>query len=88
MQMTTPATDTGASALAAHIENAAYLAPGELLEAAPLFSAGIIDSINLIELITFTEQHFAIRVPAEDVTLDNWDSVEKILAYVSRKRGN
>lgn len=86
MQMTIP--DAGACALASHIENAAYLAPGELREAAPLFSAGIIDSINLIELITFTEQHFAVRVPAEDVTLDNWDSVEKILAYVARKRGN
>ena len=30
------------AALATHIETAAYLAPGELLAAEPLFSAGII----------------------------------------------
>jgi acyl carrier protein len=88
MQTTNPVSAASASALLAHIEGAAYLAPGELRQAEPLFSAGIIDSLNLIDLITFTEQHFAFRVPAEDVTLDNWDSVDKIVAYVARKRGN
>ena len=79
---------SSSAALTAHIEVAAYLSPGELVDGAPLFSAGIIDSVNLIELITYVEDHYQIRVPAEDVTLENWDSVEKILAYIVRKRGN
>ncbi|WP_020654858.1 phosphopantetheine-binding protein [Massilia niastensis] len=76
-----------AASLASHIETSAYLAPGELVSTAPLFSAGIIDSMSLIELIAFTEKRFDIRVPAEDITLDNWDSLERILAYIARKRG-
>lgn len=74
--------------LASHIEAAAYLAPGELQPAEALFSAGIIDSMSLIELIAFVEKQFGFDVPAADITLDNWDSLEKILAYASRRRGS
>jgi acyl carrier protein len=77
-----------ASVLASHIETAAYLAPGELNPGEHLFSAGIIDSMSLIELIAFTEQHFNLRVPAGDITLDNWDSLDRILAYIARRRSN
>lgn len=42
--------------------------------------------MSLIELIAFTEKELEIRVPPEDISLDNWDSLERILAYIERKR--
>lgn len=75
-----------APALAAHIETAAFLAPGELDHAEPLFSAGIIDSVNLLELVVFAENLCKLSVPPEDIRLEHWDSVEKISSYLTRRR--
>lgn len=76
-----------ASQLVAHIEAAAFLAPGELSPDAPLFSSGIIDSLNLIEIVAFVEGLCGFKVPAEDLRLEHWDSVDRILAYASRRNG-
>ncbi|GAB3253141.1 acyl carrier protein [Chitinimonas naiadis] len=69
------------------IETLAYLAPGELSSDTALFSAGIIDSLNLIQLVMFVEKQCGIRVPAEDLTLEYWDSVDRIVGYVARRTG-
>jgi acyl carrier protein len=77
-----------AHAIAAHIETAAFLAPGELDAAEPLFSSGIIDSITLVDLVVFIEQQAGISVPPRDIALEYFDSVERIMAYLARKRGH
>ncbi len=74
------------AAIAAHIETAAFMAPGELDPSEALFSAGLIDSVNLLELIVFVEKLCSISVPPEDITLDYWDSVDKIVAYIVQRR--
>lgn len=80
-------TDTTLSAaIAAHIETAAFLAPGDLQHTEALFSAGIIDSVNLLELVVFAEGLCQLSVPPEDIRLEYWDSVEKIAAYLARRR--
>lgn len=48
-----------------------------------LFSDGAIDSVGLIALINFVEQASGIEVGPADVTLENFDSISKILTYVS-----
>jgi acyl carrier protein len=73
-------------AIAAHIETAAFLAPGDLVHTEPLFSAGIIDSVNLLELVVFAEGLCKVKVPPEDIRLEHWDSVEKIVSYLARRR--
>ncbi len=50
----------------------------------PLFSGQIIDSFALITLMMFIEREAGIRIPPSDVTLDNLDTAERILAYVNR----
>lgn len=47
-----------------------------------LFSTGMLDSVAMIGLIAFVEDHAGIRVQPGDVTLDNFDTVDAILAYV------
>ena len=57
----------------------------DLTDASPLFSSSLVDSFSLVELITFIETAGGIRVDAWDVTLDNFDSIERILSYVKTK---
>ena len=49
-----------------------------------LFSSGIVDSFSLVAVITFIEARCGVRVGPMDVTLDNFDSVKRILAFVER----
>ena len=51
----------------------------------PLFSSNLVDSFSLVELITFIEAQGGIKVDAWDVTLDNFDSIDRILSYVRGK---
>jgi acyl carrier protein len=45
----------------------------------------VIDSHGVVELVVFLQERFSIDVPDEDVTTDNLDSVNKLVAYVTRK---
>ncbi|GLK64305.1 acyl carrier protein [Paracoccus kondratievae] len=47
-----------------------------------LFSSGILDSVAMVGLISFVEQQAGVRVQPGDVTLENFDTVDAILAYV------
>jgi acyl carrier protein len=47
---------------------------------------GIVDSIGVLELVTFVEEQFSITVDDMEVTPDNFDSVTKLASYIRRKR--
>jgi acyl carrier protein len=50
------------------------------------FSAkGIVDSAGVLAVIVFLEEAFALQVLDEDVVPDNFDSVDRLTAYVQRK---
>lgn len=47
-----------------------------------------IDSLAVMSLVTYLEQHFEISVPPEDVTIDHFRTVRAISTYVDgRKKG-
>jgi acyl carrier protein len=50
-----------------------------------LFSDGTVDSVGMIDLIAYIEQETGIEVGQADVTLENFDTIERILAYVQSK---
>jgi len=50
-----------------------------------LFSSGIIDSFSLVSLMSFLEDTGNFRISPADVTLDHFDSIDKIMAYVQQK---
>jgi acyl carrier protein len=51
----------------------------------PLLREGIIDSLGVVELVEFVQQTFGVSVEQQEVRPDNFDSVEKLAAYVRRK---
>ncbi|NLE02886.1 MAG: acyl carrier protein [Fibrobacter sp.] len=46
---------------------------------------GIIDSTGILELVSFVQQTFGITVHDEELLPENFDSVNKIVSYVSKK---
>ena len=57
---------------------------GDIEPGTPLFSSGLIDSFAMVSLITYIEDRCSLRMNADDVNLDNLDSIERILDYVAR----
>lgn len=56
---------------------------GELDDSENLLAAGIIDSLGILRLVSFVEEKFGIEVPDEDVTIDNFQSVQSMSDYVA-----
>jgi acyl carrier protein len=45
---------------------------------------GIVDSIGVMELVAFVEEKYKFRVNDQDVTPDNFDSVNRLASYIRR----
>lgn len=52
-----------------------------------LLTSGLLDSLGIMRLVWFIEQEFVVEVPAEDVTIENFQTVSKIVAYLERRSG-
>lgn len=49
-------------------------------------SNGLIDSLGVMQLVSFVESEFAVRVDDTELVPENFDSVERVAAFVERKR--
>ncbi len=52
-----------------------------------LLETGLLDSINLVGLIQFLEERFAIRIPDSDIGADLFTSPATLIAYVEKRLG-
>lgn len=50
-----------------------------------LFALGYVSSLSALELVTFLEGRFEIAVEVEDLRLDNFRSLSRIVAFVQHK---
>jgi len=50
-----------------------------------LFQGQVLDSLNLVELITFVETQFGVTVAPSEVSIDNLDTVNRIVGFIQRK---
>ena len=53
---------------------------------ASFLQEGIIDSLGVMELVAFVQTRFNVSVEMHEVTPDNFDSVNKLAAFVQRKQ--
>ena len=49
-----------------------------------LLGSGLVDSLGMIQLLAFIEEKFEIQIPPQDMTIENFMSVEDISQYLSR----
>ena len=50
-----------------------------------LFSSGALDSVAMLNLITFVEETTGIEIRADEVTLENFDTIERILRFAGER---
>ena len=46
---------------------------------------GVLDSMNVLQLVTFVEKQFGIPVDDQDIVPDNFDSVSRLVRFIERK---
>ena len=62
------------------------LAESDLDEKTELFATGILDSFSMLDLVSYIEESAGIKFGILDLNLDNLSTIEKILAYLSKKK--
>lgn len=50
-----------------------------------LLENNVLDSMNVIELVMFLEEQVGIQVEGHEIVPDNFDSINRLTAYVYRK---
>jgi len=64
--------------------------PGEkasnLGDDTPLRTSGILDSIATLRLVSFVEDRYRIEVEAHEASVENFDSIDNIAAFIASKR--
>lgn len=49
-----------------------------------LLESGIVDSLGVLELVTFMQQEFSVTVNDEDLTPENFQNIECMARFVER----
>lgn len=69
-------------------ENLMFSANGfDLDDSASLLEEGGIDSTGVLELVFFVEAAFGIQVEDDDIVPANFDSVNRLNAFIQRRLG-
>jgi acyl carrier protein len=51
-----------------------------------LLTKGVIDSLKMLDLISFMEKQFGITIDEDEMMPDNFESVDSIVSFVQEKR--
>lgn len=71
----------------AYISETFYLSdPATLTDEVSLIDSGIVDSTGMLDVILFIEGEFGISVGDQDTVPENLESIDRIAAFVDRKR--
>lgn len=57
----------------------------DLSDDASFLDEGVVDSTGTLELVMFVEETFAVDVGDNEIEPENFDSVNKLAAYIARK---
>ena len=52
--------------------------------ATDLFNDGYIDSLSLVEVVCLLEREYGVELKPDDITLDNFCSIEVMVKFVAR----
>lgn len=51
-----------------------------------LWESKILDSISIVELVVEIENEFSIKVPFNEIVVENFETVENMMRYISSKK--
>ncbi len=64
-----------------------FVAEADLTGEASLTRTGIIDSTGVMEVLLFLEEQFGVKVPDDEVTPENLDTLNNLVRYVHQATG-
>ncbi len=56
-----------------------------LTDDASFLDRGIVDSTGVLELVSFLERRYAIKLDDEELVPENLDSIDNLVAFLERK---
>lgn len=71
--------------VSAYIYRAAHADESRIKDNTLIFRERYLDSMGFILMIVFIEKEFSIKTDDEDLTEDNFESVNKITHYINQK---
>ena len=60
----------------------------KIIDTDPLLENGVLDSLGILEVVTFLEQEFHFILNDDDLMPENFQSIECIAAFVQRRCNN
>jgi len=57
----------------------------QLKDSDALLESGIVDSLGILDLVSFLEQQFSITVTDDELVPENFQTVERIVAFVETR---
>lgn len=64
-----------------------YVQSRQIRDEDDVFALGFVNSLVALQLVQFLEQEFGVEVEDEDLDLDNFRSIDRIDAFLTRKTG-
>jgi acyl carrier protein len=58
----------------------------EIRDTDSFLELGIIDSTGILELVSHLEEEYALRIEPEEIIPENFDSLDKLAAFLRRKQ--
>ncbi len=52
-----------------------------------LLEKGVVDSLGILDIVTFLEREFQVTVTDEELLPENFQSINSIISFVERKNG-
>lgn len=68
-----------------YIVETTFVEPDSFDNNTPLFEAGIFDSMGLLLLIDFLQEHYHVEVTDEELTVENFETIDRIVRFVGAR---
>lgn len=73
--------------LGSYIRDELVFGEKEIDDDTSLFSTRVVNSRNLIQLVRFLEDEYSIRIDPMELTLENFDTINRMVDFISNKLG-
>lgn len=51
-----------------------------------LWESGVLDSITIVELAAEVEDEFGIEIPFDEIVVENFETITRLISYIKRKQ--
>jgi acyl carrier protein len=59
----------------------------QIRDSDPLLESGVLDSLGVLDLVSFVEQEYSVHVADDELTPENFQTIERIAGFIESKSG-